>query len=194
MSHPALSPEALRSHLTKCGYTAARSLRIIGSTAHYSTCRFFDRPWDTRTFAGHRRNGVGRLRGREELHRTWRRPHSSVTAITCSGGACLADGPTDHRDILPPDVEASSASTGGSFGRSDLCRQDEATDQDSASNVVRRRGADAGGRARLGATLHHLVETAIQELAESLGGRLRTKKNFADLYKTVFWLLAAKLS
>ncbi|NLX14727.1 MAG: N-6 DNA methylase [Phycisphaerales bacterium] len=44
-----------------------------------------------------------------------------------------------------------------------------------------------------GETLHRLVESSIKELAAALGGRLRGHKAFTDLYKTVFWLLAAKL-
>jgi hypothetical protein len=46
---------------------------------------------------------------------------------------------------------------------------------------------------RAGENLHHLVTGAITDLSSALKGQLKSKKNYADLYKTVFWLLAAKL-
>jgi hypothetical protein len=46
---------------------------------------------------------------------------------------------------------------------------------------------------RMGEALHHLVEGVIQDLAGALGERLRGKSEYEGLYKTVFWLLAAKL-
>lgn len=44
-----------------------------------------------------------------------------------------------------------------------------------------------------GEALQRLVEGAIQDLTTALGGKLRSRKAFEKLYKTVFWLLAAKL-
>ncbi|MCY2952979.1 MAG: N-6 DNA methylase [Planctomycetota bacterium] len=46
---------------------------------------------------------------------------------------------------------------------------------------------------RNGEALHRLVEDVIQGLANRLRGQLRSQKNFEDLYRTTFWLLAAKL-
>ncbi|MCH8880887.1 MAG: N-6 DNA methylase [Planctomycetes bacterium] len=44
-----------------------------------------------------------------------------------------------------------------------------------------------------GETLHRLVEQSIRDLTSAIGSQLRSRKGFTDLYKTVFWLLAAKL-
>lgn len=125
------------------------------------------------------------------------------TAFVCKGAELdcwrlSPEGPSERRGIAPSGVA-------GFFEQ----YKTELTPASIYSAKLRRLPADARRRQRqmqfvdlglmpaterrAGQSLHRFVETVILQLADRLHGRLKRKKDFADLYRTVFWLLAAKL-
>jgi type I restriction-modification system DNA methylase subunit len=180
----------------RCGYTGPRLAqdypfddqiaRLVG---------FFDKPWDARSacVAAVDANGDSRQAAQQCL------TLGAPTVFVCDHDAIdcwklASQGPAEAKQIKSQDVE-------GFFRthKNDL----------SPESIYHAKRGDRGPAARqlwfvdiglmpalerrAGETLHRLVEGAIQDLSSELKGQLRGHKAYVDLYKTVFWLLAAKL-
>ena len=196
MSLTALTADQLKPFLRKCGYTRSRLAEdypFDGGRAPLAG--FLGKPWDARSacIAAVDANGDGRAAARSCL------PLGAPTVLVC-GGDCLdwygltPDGPADSRRVPAARIE-------GFFREhsKDLAPQ--------AIYAAKTRRPEPGARQlwfvdvglmpaverRAGESLHRLVEGAMHDLATTLRGQLRSREHFAHLYKTVFWLLAAKL-
>lgn len=195
---PLLEPNSasLRPYLEQCGYTKPRlaeNYRFNGATV--PLVGFYCQPFDVRSacLAVVDGNGDGREAANTCIGL------GAPTALVCCGDLLewwrlAASGPSEVRRVKTQDIDG--------FFRE---HKDNLAPEAIYSAKLRRPTLSAqqmwfvdvglmpATERRTGATLHRWVEGAIQDLTTILGGRLRSKQNFADLYKTVFWLLAAKL-
>lgn len=196
MPLPDLTPAVLKPYLEDCGYSGSRlAEKYRFSDRVAALAGFFDKPWDARSacLAVVEANGDSQAAAQACL------PLGAPTAFVCAGDTLdwyklTPEGPTKPRRIpairikeffkkhgeeLSPDV-IYFAKTRRPTAKA---RQLWFVDVGLMPSVERRAGGD----------LRRLVETAIQNLMVALKGRLKTRKDYTDLYKTVFWLLAAKL-
>ncbi len=196
MLPPAMTPETLRPFVEGCGYTGPR-LAVDYPLEEFTLplAGFYGQPRDARSacLTVVDASGDGKAAAAKCIGL------GAPTVLVCVADriewwALSASGPSNCKRISSGQIE-------GFFRKH---KEDLSPEAIYASKMRRpTRSAqqmwfvDVGlmpaVERRAGEALHRWVESAIQGLAERLGGQLRSKKNFADLYKTVFWLLAAKL-
>ena len=156
---------------------------------------FSGRPWDVRSACIAAIDSDGDSRASANKYRTLGAP----TVLVChrNGLDCWrmgAEGPTESKAVPAKDIERFF----------ELHRQDLSPQSIYNAKTLRPATAqrqlwfvDAGlmpaVERNTGETLRRWVEESIQELVLALGSRLRSRRGLTDLYKTVFWLLAAKL-
>jgi hypothetical protein len=197
VSPSALTPDTLRPFVEGCGYVGAR-LAVdypLGSRV-VPLAGFYGQPLDARSacLAVVSANGDGKAAA------AWCADLGAPTALVCAGDALewwalSADGPSQSRRFPATQIDG--------FFRE---HKDDLSPEAIYASKMRRPirtaqqmwfvdvGLMPAVERRAGEALRRLVEEAIQRLAKRLGGQFRNKKkSFADLYKTVFWLLAAKL-
>lgn len=195
--NPPLKSGDLRPYLEACGYTGSRltsEYPFNGSTA--SLVGFYSQPWDTRTAC------IAVVdEPRDSLRAAARcMPIGAPTVFVCQPSSVdvwrlTPAGPSGLRSLSAADVPSF-------FDEHQADLSPKAIhDAKMRRPIVRLRqmqfvdlGLMSAVERQAGETLHRLVEGAIQELAEALGEKLaRSKTGYEKLYKTVFWLLAAKL-
>lgn len=192
-----VTPALLQPYLKDCGYPLhSRLIPEYRFDSHtVPLAGFYGRPFDTRSAclsvvetAGEGKAAAARCMGL-----------GAPTAFVCRGSVLewwglSADGPRDVRSVPAADLdgffkahaaELAPESIYSAKLRRPLGKPDQMWFFDVSLMPATER--------RAGEALHRLVERVIQDLADRLGGQLRSKRNFVDLYKTVFWLLAAKL-
>lgn len=196
MNARAVTAASLRQCLERCGYTQSRlacDYRFDGHTA--PLVGFFGKPWDARSACVAAIDSNGDSRAAAATCRTLGAP----TVLVCRGDGLdcwrmAGDGPAESKPVATKEIE-------GFFRvhRDDLSPETIYAVKTRRATVAQRQlwFVDAGlmpaVERNAGEALHRLVEGAIQDLTTALGGKLRSRKAFEDLYKTVFWLLAAKL-
>lgn len=191
-----LTTDTIRPYLNRCGYTGSRLVRdyrFDGVTLPLAG--FYGQPWDARSacLAVVETSEDGKAAAATCVGL------GAPTALVCRGNVLewwrlSADGPSESRSIRAAEVE-------GFFREHKDDLDPEAIYAAKMRRLTRTAqqmwfvdvGLLPATERKAGETLHRWVEQAIQDLASRLGGQLRSTKNFADLYKTVFWLLAAKL-
>ncbi len=187
---------SLRPYLEQCGYQGSRlatDYSFDGETA--PLVGFFGRPWDARSACVAAVDSKGDTRASAATCYTLGTP----TVFVCRGDGfdcwtISGDGPAQNKPIAAQEIR-------GFF----QTHADDLSPETIYAAKTRRPVAaqrqlwfvDVGlmpaVERRMGQALHRLVEGAIQDLSAELGGQLRSRKALTDLYKTVFWLLAAKL-
>ena len=187
---------SLRPYLEQCGYQGSRlatDYSFDGETA--PLVGFFGRPWDARSACVAAVDSKGDTRASAATCYTLGTP----TVFVCRGDGfdcwtISGDGPAQNKPIDAQEIR-------GFF----QTHADDLSPETIYAAKTRRPVAaqrqlwfvDVGlmpaVERRMGQALHRLVEGAIQDLSAELGGQLRSRKALTDLYKTVFWLLAAKL-
>lgn len=187
---------SLSPHFERCGYESSRlalDYPFDGGTA--PLVGFFGRPWDVRSACIAAVDSDGDSRASANKYRTLGAP----TVLVCrrNGLDCWrmgAQGADEEKPVAAKDIDRFF----------DDHRQDLSPESIYNAKTLRPAAAhrqlwfvDAGlmpaVERHAGETLHRLVEQSIQDLASALGSSLRSRKGYTDLYKTVFWLLAAKL-
>lgn len=192
-----LTAEALRPFLEACGYTGSRLVpdyQFNGSKA--ALVGFFGRPWDTRTAC------VAAVDAEQDSEETAARciPIGAPTVFVCQPSSIdvwrlTPTGPTARRSLPPNEI-------GGFFEthKNELSPKaiHDAKMRLPVSRARQMQFVDIGlmpaVERKAGETLHRLVESAIQDLTAELGQKLlRIQAPIPKLYRTVFWLLAAKI-
>ena len=197
MSPSVLTAQAIEPHLRRCGYTESRLARnYTFDTVTLPLAGFYGQPWDARSAC----LAVVEAQGDGEAAAARCVPLGAPTALVCRADELewwrlSADGPSEsrrvsaaqieeffrtHKDVLAPEAIYAAK----------MRRPTRRTPQQMWFVDV---GLMPATERKAGETLHRWVEEVIQVLAARLGGQLRSGKNYKDLYKTVFWLLAAKL-
>ncbi len=187
---------SLRPYFEQCGYEGSRlatDYNFDGETA--PLVGFFGRPWDARSACVAAVDSKGDTRASAATCYSLGTP----TVFVCRGDGfdcwtMSGDGPAQNKPIEAQEIR-------GFF----QTHADDLSPETIYAAKTRRPVAaqrqlwfvDVGlmpaVERHTGKALHRLVEGAIQDLSAELGGQLRTRKALTDLYKTVFWLLAAKL-
>lgn len=192
-----LTADALRPLLERCGYTGSRLVadyQFNGSKA--ALVGFSGRPWDTRTAC------VAAVDAEQDSKETAARciPIGAPTVFVCQPSSIdvwrlTPTGPTARRSLPPNEIggffethknELSPKAIHDAKMRLPVSRARQMQFVDiSLMPAVERKAGD---------TLHRLVEGAIQDLTAELGQKLlRIRDPYLKLYRTVFWLLAAKI-
>lgn len=189
--------DALRPFLEACGYTDSRlapDYQFNGSTA--PLVGFFGKPWDTRTAC------VAAVNAEDESREMAARciPIGAPTVFVCQPSRLdvwllTPSGPTARRSLTPNEI--------GNFFETHKTELSPKAIHDAKMRlpVSRARqmefvdiGLMPAVERKAGETLHRLVEGAIQDLTAELGQKLlRIQAPIPKLYRTVFWLLAAKI-
>jgi hypothetical protein len=192
----ALTALQLRPYLERCGYTGpklAEAYQFAENTVQLAG--FIGKPWDARSAC------IAVADATIDSRLT---AHSCIglgapTALICRGDTLdwwklTISGPSDVRSVRASDVE-------GFFRQhSDALKPEAiyaAKMRQAAPSKAQMWFVDVGLmpalERRAGEALDRLVSQAIQTLLEELGGKVRTRDAVVGVYKTVFWLLAAKL-
>lgn len=198
MHESLVTPASLQPYLEGCGYTFGS--RLVSNYRFDNEivplAGFYDKPFDARSACLMVTQSEGDVRAAASKCI----PAGAPTVFVCQGASLhwwglSADGPSEsrtlqhselpsffsqHRDDLSPESIYSAKLRRPIPGRT---RQLWFVDVGLMPATELEKGED----------LHRRVENVIQDLGERLGGRIQTKKHYEDLYKTVFWLLAAKL-
>ncbi len=193
---PAITPATLLPFVKGCGYTGPRlAVDYALGRAKLPFVGFYGQPWDVRSacLAVVSADGDGRAAAESCVDL------GAPTALVCTGDvlewwAISACGPRDPRTIPATQIdgffrEHKDDLSPEAIYRAKMRRPTRPAQQMWFVDI----GLMPAVERRLGETLCRWVDGAIQGLADRLGGQLRSTKNYADLYKTVFWLLAAKL-
>jgi len=194
-----VTPASLQPYLEACGYTGSRlvsNYRFNEETAPFAG--FYGRPFDARSacLLVVESNGDARAAASRCL------AAGAPTVLVCDGPALRWWG-------LSPDGPKQSRSFGGDQLQSLFSDYGSDLSPESIYSAKLRRPTAGSSRPRQlwfvdvglmpaterrsGEALHRMAEGVIQDFADRLGSRVQTKKHYEDLYKTVFWLLAAKL-
>jgi hypothetical protein len=193
---PPVTPATIKPHLERCGYTGSRLAPDYPfNDARVPLAGFFGRPWDTRSacLAVVETSGDGKAAAARCLGL------GAPTVFVCRGDVLewwrlSADEPSEVRQFKANQIEGVFATHREELAPASIywtkLRRPIARSRQMWFVDV---GLMPAAERRAGETLHRWVEGVIQDLAERLGGQLKSAKNFADLYRTVFWLLAAKL-
>ena len=196
MPPAATTAESLVPHLKRCGYRDAQIERPFNiDRVTIPVAAFAGRPFDSWSacIAAVNLNGDSRDSAAEV------QALGASTVFVCGPRgvdwwAMGPNGPTSSRPIAWPDV-------GGVFHK----HRDELAPSRIYSAKLRRPGClasqlwffDAGLMPAVeknrGEALLRLVENAIGELRKELGTKLNSRQAQEDVYRTVFWLLAAKV-
>lgn len=186
----------LRPHVEACGYTGDRL------TAGYSfggvslaLGGFIGKPWDARSACLAVVDASTSSRDAAEGCRAFGAP----TAIVCRGDSfdwwqISANGPREPKAVRASEVE-------GFFRQH---REQLKPEHIYAAKLhrpvpagVQMHFVDVGLLPRLerhaGEQLNRLVTQAIRSLMDDLGGKVRSREDREGVYKSVFWMLAAKL-
>ncbi len=196
MPPSALTASQLRPFLERCGYVGdrlAEGYRFGANTAQLAG--FVGKPWDARSAC------IAVVDATTDSRLT---AHSCIqlgapTALVCRGNTLdwwklTIAGPTEAQSIRASEVDG--------FFR----RHADSLKPEAIYAAKMRHPAAAGAQMwfvdaglmpalerRAGEALNRLVSEAIRTLLEELGGKVRTRNDEVGVYKTVFWLLAAKL-
>lgn len=195
-----ISPLLLQPHLSRCGYTLNQNLipNYKFDSKTVPLAGFFSRPFDTRSacLAVVEANGNGREAAASCIGL------GAPTALVCNGDTVewwrlSIEGPCERRDFRGDQLTTLFTEYGDDLSADSIYSAKLRRPLPGTQSARQLWFVDIGlmpaTERRLGEALHHLVEEVIQDLAASLGGRLRSKNDYEGLYKTVFWLLAAKL-
>lgn len=191
-----LTAVSLRPYFERCGYRESRLAADYSFDAGRAPLvGFFGRPWDVRSACIAAVNLEGDSRATANKYRTLGAP----TVLVChrSGLDCWrmgAEGAAEERRVAAKNIDRFFE---------DHCEDLRPESIYNAKTLHRASPqhqlwfVDAGlmpaVERNAGETLQRLVEQSIRDLASAIGSQLRSRKGYTDLYKTVFWLLAAKL-
>ncbi|HUW82384.1 MAG TPA: N-6 DNA methylase [Phycisphaerae bacterium] len=191
-----LTAEAIEPYLRDCGYTESRLARnYTFDTVTLPLAGFYGQPWDARSAC----LAVVEAREDGEAAAATCVALGAPTALVCRADELewwrlSADGPSESRRVSAVRIEEFFRTHKDALAPEAIyaakMRRPRLTAQQMWFVDV---GLMPATERRTGETLHRWVEEVIQGLALRLGGQLRSGRNFKDLYKTVFWLLAAKL-
>jgi hypothetical protein len=186
----------LKAHIETCGYTGDRlKPNYSFGAGTVALGGFIGKPWDARSACLAVVDATTSSRDAAEGCRSFGAP----TAIVCRGDSLdwwqiAASGPREPRTFRASEVE-------GFFRHHREQLRPEhiyaAKLHRPAPAGVQMEFVDVGLLPRLerhaGEQLNRLVTQAIRTLMDDLGGKVRTPKHEEGVYKSVFWMLAAKL-
>lgn len=196
MPRPARNAASLKSHLSRCGYDAARLAESYSFDGHVvALAGFACKPWDTRTACVAAVDADGDSKGAAEQCSNLGAPavfvcHSEGVDWWKMG----ATGPTERRG----------------FGWGEVSRVfDDHRAELRPKRIYEaklRRGRSADGQMwffdvglmpaverNIGQALLRVVEETIGNLRREVGSLIRRRQDEEDVYRTVFWFLAAKV-
>ena len=197
MCASALTAASLRSHLEECGYNRRSRLAINYKFDSHTIpiAGFFGTPWDARSAC----LAVVDMQEDSRATATQFLEFGAPTALVCRSDGLdwwklSSSGATEFQSVRATELdgffrEHARDLTPESIYGAKLRRPEQTSRQLWFVDV----GFLPTIERRAGENLHHLVTGAIADLSVELKGQLKSKKNYADLYKTVFWILAAKL-
>jgi hypothetical protein len=195
-----ITPQTLKPYLKKCGYVEGFNLatNYKFNQASVPLAGFYSKPFDTRSAC------LAVLESPDD----GRKAAASCaglgapTAIVCGKDALewwsiAIDGPKDSRIFSIDEVDGFFRVHGKELSPESIYSAKMRRSPRGHPTQTQLWFVDIGlmpaTERRIGETLHRLVVSLIQGLANSLGSKIRVKRDYEDLYKTVFWLLAAKI-
>ena len=190
------TPHRLRQLLSAEGYDSERiatNYDFSGETIPLAG--FYSQPWDTRSACVGVTSGVGD--GREAAARC-RKLGAPAIFVCCESAVNVwkisPDGPSQSQRIPAAHLDTFFQAEGKTFSPESIY---SAKLRQSGTSTSQMWFVDAGlmhsVERDLGETLRRLVTTSIRMLEDQLKGWLKSKSSVENLYRTVFWMLAAKL-
>ncbi|MCK4660397.1 MAG: N-6 DNA methylase [Phycisphaerae bacterium] len=196
MPEPAITATALKPYLESCGYTGSRlAEKYRFDKQSVPLAGFVGKPWDTRSAC---------------IAVVDAQPNSKTAAEKCVrlGAPTVLvcnhtgidwwkispNGPSQSRPIKAADLANFFKEHRDDLAPEAICAAKLRHPTRSAQQMwFVDIGLMPAVERRAGEMLNRLVTGALKELAAELSGKLKTHKHFEDVYKTAFWLLAAKI-
>ncbi len=186
----------LRPHLEKCGYTGDRLEQNYSFGAgSVALAGFIGKPWDVRSacLAAVDAPTDSRLAANACIEL------GAPTVLVCSGESLdwwqlSISGPRNPKTIRASEIPSFFEQHGSQLRPENIYA---AKLRRPVGSGIQMQFVDAGLmpalERRAGETLNRLVSQAVRTLTDALGNKIRTRTDQEGVYKSIFWLLAAKL-
>lgn len=196
MSARPVTAATLRPHVEACGYTGDRLKENYAfGSASLALGGFIGKPWDARSACLAVVDATTSSRDAAEGCRAFGAP----TALVCRGDSfdwwqIAASGPREPKTLRAGEVDGFFRAHGAQLKPEHIYA---AKLRRPVPPGVQMQFVDVGLLPRLerhaGEQLNRLVTQAIRSLMDELGSKVRSGSDREGVYKSVFWMLAAKL-